>query len=106
MQDRWELPLRDRYTFRSSVLPFHYHLVLIFPVSIDPIFPELSGWVSRREQGARTAVHKDIKTCLGWSVTTTTLRALASNQLLGWAVTSMKELQSQLWQMVNPGCTS
>lgn len=35
-----------------------------------------------------------------------TLRALASNQLLGWAVTSMKELHSLVWQMVNPGCTS
>lgn len=106
VQGRWELPLRDRYTFRSSVLSFHYLLVLVFAVSIDSIFPELSGWVSRREQGAGAAVHRDIKACLGWFLSpTTTLGALASNQLLGWAVTSMKELQSQVWQMVSPGCT-
>lgn len=48
----------------------------------------------------------DVDTCLGWFITTTTtttLRALASKQLLGWAVTSTKELQSQVWQVVNPG---
>lgn len=33
MQNKWELPSRDRYTFSSSVLPFHHLLVCLFPLT-------------------------------------------------------------------------
>lgn len=89
VQDRWELPFRDRYTFRSSVLPFHYLLLLICPASIDPVFPELSGWLSRREQGGCAAVHRDVKACLGWSLTTTTTALLRD--------VTMFQPHSELW---------